>query len=361
LKGRWCEFQGIGHRVNPDATISIETSDGPVHVWIGQTPSNHVAGYVDARIRARGVLIPDHHGQPALLVPSPTYVQVIEASPGNPFDIPLQTVASIQSDTHLTGHRIRLNGQVTCRDDHSIFVQDETGGIRVQTKNMGAADIGARVDLVAFPARSGPLQLVDAVARPARPANPVTPLDLNQAGSLSNEHSGILVTLAATLMFQINNNQDIVFQLQEKDRVYVASLPAGAGTMAEIAPGSRLRITGVCIEDSPNPPLTGSATSPKSSSSPVRILMRTPQDVRILGAPPWWSWKRTVTVLGSLFCVLALSLAWVHLLHRRLERQQAAQLAFSRHVLQKLEEERRRIAVNLHEKPGGARNPAPPQ
>jgi signal transduction histidine kinase len=352
LKGRWCEFEGIGHKVNPDATVSLETSDGPICVWIGQTTSNQVSGYVDARIRVRGVLIPDHHGQPALLVPSTTYVQMLEASPGDPFGIPLQSAASIQRTPHLTGHRIRLIGQVTCRDDHSIFVQDETGGIRVQTTNMGMARIGARVDLVAFPARSSPLLLVDAVARPAPPADPVTPMDLNAAGSMSRNHSGILVTLAASLMFQIKNHQGIVFQLQEKDQVYVASLPAEAGAMAEIAPGSRLCITGVCSEEPANPPATGSATSQNPLSSPVKILMRSPHDVRVLRGPPWWTWKRTVTLLGSLFCVLVFSLTWVHMLHRRLERQKADQLAFSRHVLQKLEEERRRIAVNLHDSLG---------
>jgi signal transduction histidine kinase len=39
-------------------------------------------------------------------------------------------------------------------------------------------------------------------------------------------------------------------------------------------------------------------------------------------------------------------------LHRRIERQRTAQLAFSRHVLERLEDERRRIAVNLHDSLG---------
>jgi signal transduction histidine kinase len=47
-----------------------------------------------------------------------------------------------------------------------------------------------------------------------------------------------------------------------------------------------------------------------------------------------------------------MALLWTHLLRRRLERQQAEQLAFSQHVLGKLEEERRRIASNLHDSLG---------
>jgi len=55
---------------------------------------------------------------------------------------------------------------------------------------------------------------------------------------------------------------------------------------------------------------------------------------------------------GTLLATLALALLWVHALRRRLELQHAAQLAFSRQVLQRLEDERKRIAVNLHDSLG---------
>ena len=80
--------------------------------------------------------------------------------------------------------------------------------------------------------------------------------------------------------------------------------------------------------------------------------MRSPLDVIVLSGPPWWTWRRTATLVGALLTVLAVTLLWVHLLRRRLERQQAAQLAFSRQVLERLEDERRRIAVNLHDSLG---------
>lgn len=57
-------------------------------------------------------------------------------------------------------------------------------------------------------------------------------------------------------------------------------------------------------------------------------------------------------LVGTLLMILVVTLLWVHLLHRRLERQQAAQLAFSRQVLERLENERQRIAVNLHDSLG---------
>jgi signal transduction histidine kinase len=57
-------------------------------------------------------------------------------------------------------------------------------------------------------------------------------------------------------------------------------------------------------------------------------------------------------LVGTLLAVIIGTLLWVHLLRRRLERQQAAQLVFSRRVLERLEDERQRIAVNLHDSLG---------
>jgi signal transduction histidine kinase len=86
----------------------------------------------------------------------------------------------------------------------------------------------------------------------------------------------------------------------------------------------------------------------------VNILLRKPQDVAVLSGPFRWTWKKGATLIGMLLIILAGALLWIHLLRRRLERHQAAQLAFSQHVLRKLEEERRRIAVNLHDSLGQA-------
>jgi signal transduction histidine kinase len=80
--------------------------------------------------------------------------------------------------------------------------------------------------------------------------------------------------------------------------------------------------------------------------------LRSPADVVLLNGPPWWSWKRFAVVSGALLLLVLGTLGWTHLLHRRLERQHAAQLMFSRQILQGQETERRRIAANLHDSLG---------
>lgn len=63
-------------------------------------------------------------------------------------------------------------------------------------------------------------------------------------------------------------------------------------------------------------------------------------------------WKNAATLVGMLLIILAVALLWIYLLRCRLERHQSAQLAFSQHVLRKLEAERRPIAANLHDSLG---------
>ena len=121
---------------------------------------------------------------------------------------------------------------------------------------------------------------------------------------------------------------------------------------ARYVPGNRLQITGVCDDEIPASMSVDEKSTRAQFLSSLTILLRGPQDVIWLSGPPWWTWKKTAILVGVLLTILAVALLRVNWLHRRLEHQQAAQLAFSRQVLGRLEEERRRIADNLHDSLG---------
>src|SRR5204863_5281435 len=163
-----------------------------------------------------------------------------------------------------------------------------------------------------------------------------------------------LVVAKATLLGRKINDNCEVFELQEQQRIFTATLPIHAGHLPDIVPGSRLQVIGVCDDGTTAVPQAGEKASPKQFFAALNILVRTSSDVTVLSGPPWWTWKRMVALISTLMTVIAVTLLWNHLLRRRLERQHAAQLAFSQHVLGKLEEERHRIAVNLHDSLGHA-------
>ncbi len=159
--------------------------------------------------------------------------------------------------------------------------------------------------------------------------------------------------VSATLLARKTNGVNQVLELQGQQHMFIATLATSEGKLPDIATGSELQVTGV-YDDEPTMSMSAGVELGKAQqflASP-NILLRSPKDVVVLAGPPWWTLKRTVILVGALLTVLVVSLLWVNLLRRRLERQQAARLAFSRQILQGQESERQRIAANLHDSLG---------
>lgn len=338
--GRWNEIEGVVHSVNSNGTLTIFLNTGAAHLWIGNTPSNQLTHYVDARVRARGVLSLEILEAPVLLVPSRAYMDVEESAPQDPFALPRLRVADIQSQNLdlSRAHRVRVAGEVTWRDSQSFFVQDASGGIRVRSSEVAAA-VGKGIEVAAFPMPSGSVRtLNDGLLRAVKSDDPPKALELDLSREIPASHSGRLVTATATLLSLKTNGANQTLALQQQQRTFVATLAHDSGNLPEIRPGSLVRLTGVCDDE--------------TAGSPLNILLRGATDVAVLSGPMWWTWKSTAALIGTLLTVVCGALMWVYLLRRRLERQQAAQLAFSRQVLERVEEERRRIAANLHDSLG---------
>ena len=354
-QGKWTELEGVVHSVNTNGTLSVVGKDGLDYFWVGQTPSKNLARYVDAKLRARGVLMLTLLDAPVLLIPSRSFVEVEEVSPKNPFGIPTRSIADLLSKgvESTWGHRVRVVGEVTYLDAQTFFIQDTSGGIAIKTIHQPTVKVGETVEVVAFPTLNGSaLTLAGELVRPAPSVWPVKSKDLDLSEMFSGKESGRLVHVSATLLAHQTNETGQVLELQKQQRVFIATLATGLGNLPNMVPGSRLRVTGVRDDQTTASPLDGEKFSKAQFMASLNILLRGPQDVTVLSGPPWWTWKKTAMLVGTLLTVLVVALLWVNLLQRRLERQIAAQLAFSRHVFGKLEEERRRIAINLHDSLG---------
>lgn len=354
-EGRWNELEGVVHSVNSNGTLSIAGKDGSAYFWVGQTSSNILASYLDAKLSARGVLMRKMLDAPLLLIPSRDFVNVVEEAPGEPFKTARRSISDVLSEGMETwrSHRVRVLGEVTYSDARSFFVQDASGGIRVRTTDPPAVKVGDAVEVLGFPTLDGsPRSLTEALVRPANPISDVKPKDLDLGETGAFDQSGTLVNVSAVLLARKTNGINVALELQRQQRVFVATLATGQGILPDIQPGSRLRVVGVCDDGTAVSQLVGEKPSNASFLTSLNILLRSAQDVTVLGGPPWWTWKKAATLVGMLLTIIAGALLWVHLLQRRLVRQNAAQLVFSRRVLERLEDERRRIAVNLHDSLG---------
>jgi signal transduction histidine kinase len=353
-EGRWSEFDGVVQSVNTNGTLTIVNRSGTAYLWLHNTPSNSLPRYVDAKLRVRGVLLLSVQEEPVLLVPSTSYIDLETEPPKNIFAAPKISIGEIfygEKETSL--HRVSVVGEITYRDAKSFFIQDASGGIRVRTPDFFAFKVGDTVEVVAFPqVNAYTLDTGEQLVRSAPNVERINARNLDLSEPLLSKQKGTLINVNATLLNVKTNQSGLVFELQERQRVFVATLASPKNNLPLMPSGSRLQLTGVCDDSTGMATLVGEKSPRTQMLSPLNILLRSAQDVKVISGPPWWTWKRTATLVGTLLTVLFVTLLWVYLLRRRLERQKAAQLAFSRQVLERLEDEKQRIAVNLHDSLG---------
>jgi signal transduction histidine kinase len=238
-------------------------------------------------------------------------------------------------------HRVRLRGVVTYQQrGRALFLQNQGMGLRVLTQQDTPLAVGDEVDVVGFPAvgDSAPV-LEDAVFHRVGPGSVAGPIKLDLAIPWER-YDGTLVTTDATLLQSEVRPDGQHLVLQQDDRIFEAALD---GTQSRddapaIRVNSRLRIVGICMVRN-----GGLWSTPQS----FQILIRSPQDVSILSAPPWWNLRRALWLLAILTGILVLVLVGMFVLGRKMREQMLL-------IRQKIQhgavlEERNRIARELHD------------
>ncbi len=349
--GQWTELEGVIHSINPDGTMLLTGKRGNISVWVGQVSSNTLGQYVDATLRIRGVLSLETADDPKLLVSSPEFIEVEEAAPADPFAIPPCNTTEINGDFAKMKwvHRVKIEGMVTYNNESSLFVQDAKGGLLVEALGKSSpAKVGDRVEVVGFPGNEiNSKKLTEALVRVSGSNAIVQPQKMNLTQADLNRYYGTLISLEAKILTQKTRGREQILSLQQGQRLFEAVLSSNLGQLPIFEPDSLLKISGILDGRSP---LGEKRTAEENDlSESVKIFMRDPQDVVLVRGAPWWTLKGFLLLAGTLLTVVVVGLSVIFILRRRLERQRQAKLTFSRQILQSQEDERRRIAVNLHD------------
>ena len=350
--GQWTELEGVVRYINAKGTMTIMAKSGNVSAWIGQTSKDALNKYVDSTLRLRGVLSMAVGEDPVLLVPSRSFVEVEHEAPGDPFGI-LACYTTEIGDAAASAkwiHRVKVGGVVTYLNGRSIFVQDARGGVRVDLLNDNpSVKVGDQVEVIGFPEEKTPAKtLTEALVRIFDSNAALNPRQLNLAGTSLANYDDTLVSLEATILAQKTQGSDQILDLQAGQHFYEAVFSSNLGQLQVFEPGSELKITGIFNVGHVSS-VGKNSNEENDLSEPVKIFLRDPQDVVLLKGAPWWTWKGFVLLASILFTVTITGLFVIYVLRRRLERQKLAKFIFSRQILQSQEEERRRIAVNLHD------------
>jgi signal transduction histidine kinase len=358
----YVEIAGIGRRAwmneppADDLFLEVAVEGGMVRASLRDVKPGDVDRFLDARVRLRGNVgaLFGQAGQlrgVSLLAGRTRDVQVDEAAP-DPFTLPVRPLSSLfrYSAEGEVGRRIRVRGVVTgertgaavevsdfttntkYRDvRHVLYVQDATGAARVETSQANGLRPGDLLDVAGFPVISPTRpRLNDAVHRRLGFAPPPAPAPLLAARPLVPERDGELVTAQALVLGVIAGPAEHTLVLQLGEAPFSAVLEAVPGTPgpAPLARASLVSVTGVYTYQAGPPPS-------------FQVLLRSPADVVLISAGPWWTRRHTAVVAVIVFLVLAAAGLWIRMItnRHRLERaQDQAVLA-----------ERNRLARELHD------------
>lgn len=314
-----------------------------------------VADLIDARIRVRGVCFNLHTSNrqfvsASLQCSGSDSVRVLVAPPMDPFALPRRRAGELlQFDpAGFTGHRVRVQGVVTHQKaGDALWIRDGSRGLRIVSAQAGQISPGEWVDIVGFVDRAGYApSLGDAVFRRLSSGETPEPIDIEEFAE-AVKHEANLIRVEADLREVRIEPTGARLLLDWKDRPIEALLDGATreALPADWRPGSRVRVAGICAV--PSPPLQ--RESGLWSLTSFQLLLRTPGDLRVVRAAPWWSPARINQLLAGsaallLVVIVVLGVSWRRQVRRRETERKMAEAEFTAIL-----GERNRMARDIHD------------
>jgi signal transduction histidine kinase len=250
---------------------------------------------------------------------------VLEAEQADPFAQPVQPVTSVAEyrRNRSLNRRVHVRGTVTWQKvgDH-LFLQDESGGIRVESPQPKAFAHGDTVDAIGFIDFDNRLPLLrDALLqRSASPAVPVTARAVPFSEIQVGRHYGELIRLQGKVVDRASRVAEgpdgrggtavTTWLLQNPETTFSVEYEGAPGEPAPaIAPvGSTVEAEGVGIS---NVDAATTGTNMTIRLLSLKVLLRTPADLRVLARPSWLTPERLLAGIGLLTLGLIISGTWL--------------------------------------------------
>jgi signal transduction histidine kinase len=334
--------------------VDVAYGEGIVRSTFWDYTPGDLARFIDARVRLRGnvgtLFGPTEQLRGvSLFVGHTRDITVLEPAP-DPFSLPTRTLRSLYnySADGEANRRIRVRGVVTCyvpgrpvevsdftttsrfrHVRHVMYVDDGSGAARIETEQSQRVRPGATVEVVGFPAVTpGKPIVTNAVFKVTGDAATLpSPLRVGTTNVMTPENDAALVHMEGNLLSVLRNPTDRILVLKVGETVFEADLPedAAVDALERIRPGSVVAVTGVYSYHWGPPPS-------------FRLFLRSPADVAVMSAAPWWTLGHTVVMLVLLTLGAGGAGIWVRATGNRKRQQYQAVL-----------NERTRVGRELHD------------
>ncbi len=327
--GERVEISGVVRTVEIEGTrLNIDLAVGGYRLQVcAKAPATgDLKSLVAARVRVRGTAATHYNAalrhltSVAVYVPTHEDFTVLEAETADPFNqpiIPLNSVAQYRRGSG-SAKRVHVLGTLTLqRLGQDIFIQDASGGIRIESTRSQSWPLGAQVEAVGFLEYENHLPLLrdtalKAASSPPTSASPILPTVVPIDEIKNGLHHAELITLRGKIVDRatrpvtqaVNGFSGVVttwliqggelgFTVEREDHEENAALAA-------IPVGSVVEVDGVCLADA----------DPAGKLRTLRLLLASPGGMRVLVKPSWLTPARLLVGVAILSAGLILVLAW---------------------------------------------------
>ncbi len=358
LDAQYVELQGVVTSVNSNR-VALLTRIGKIEVTLLDFPQQDLRALENALVRIRGCLFAEWDRNThrvkinsGIEIGGPN-VTVDEPAPGDAFDAVKKSASELLyfDPQASVFQRIRTSGQILHARDNLYYMMDGTNGLRFVPRESVAFEPGDLVEVVGYPQLGEPSPVLqEAVARKIGHSPLPSPGKLPDDNLLQEDRDSTLVRLESLLVDVRRSKAEETLEMQSGLRTFVARLDLRGAEVQLPEVGSRLALTGVYNG------LGGNRVEGRGIDS-FELLLNSPEDIRILARPPWWTLERLLVLVGILAGVLTFATIWINLLRRQVEKR-TNQLQTEIQERERIERhhaieiERTRIARDIHDELG---------
>ena len=372
VKVRGLVTEAVADENNPNWSYLVLQADGsPLYTTIPNAGSAvDLKDLIDAEVEVCGIGVPHYGAERMFIGPhleawSRDCIRVLRHASADPFAAPrLGDIIHISPNELTKMRRHRIEGEVLAvwRKDKALVAEDSGRLLEIElTRGQPLPVVGTRVQAVGFPRTDlFRITLSRALHRPSgtMPKKPfpqatsVAVADITQDGhghyQLNQKFHGKTIRLTGIVRnLPSPGNGDGRMNLDCDGYLVPVDMSANPSAADGLSIGCEIEATGVCVMEAEK----WSSTNLFPVFGGFTLVLRSPDDIRVLSRPSWWTPARLLIVIASLFAALVAFFVWNRILNRLVERrgrqlfkEQVAHAGTSLKI-----GERTRLAVELHD------------
>lgn len=358
--------------INPDyAYLTLLWDNRIVYAAVPAKPltDDDIAALIGASIVATGQPLPHLYDQREKLgrnlqILNPEAIQVTERATEDPFDVPdISSLYGLGPGDLVNIGRRRFRGRVLAVWDRTTVLLSGVGKfnmpetVTAKLVNTPAPAVGEEIETSGFPETDiYHYTLVRARWRGISAATNLPPASVNiTAKGMTTDETGRtryryeMHGKVVSMRGRVHSVHDAGGRILLEDGGLIVPVDVSATEDAtlNLSRGCVVEATGVCVMEIENWQMNSVFPQIKG----FFLVVRTPDDIRIVARPPWWTAARLVSVIATLLAALVAILVWNIALRRVAARKgrELFQEQIERVEADLRTEERTRLAVELHD------------